>query len=40
MNRKILDTTFVMVLGYSRTIYVEFTLDETLPTLIACWILW
>ena len=27
---------FVMVLGYSRAIYVEFTLDETLPTLIAC----
>ena len=27
---------FVMVLAYSRAIYVEFTLDETLPTLIAC----
>ncbi len=27
---------FVMVLGYSRAIYVEFTLDEKLPTLIAC----
>ena len=27
---------FVMVLGYSRAIYVEFTLDETLPTLIDC----
>lgn len=27
---------FVMVLGFSRAIYVEFTLDEQLPTLIAC----
>lgn len=27
---------FVMVLGFSRAIYVEFTLDEKLPTLIAC----
>lgn len=27
---------FVMVLGYSRAIYVEFTFDEKLPTLIAC----
>jgi transposase len=27
---------FVMVLGYSRAIYVEFTMDEKLPTLIAC----
>jgi len=27
---------FVMVLGFSRAIYVEFTMDETLPTLIAC----
>ena len=27
---------FVMVLGYSRTLYVEFTRDETLPSLIAC----
>lgn len=27
---------FVMVLCYSRAIYVEFTLDEKLPTLIAC----
>jgi transposase len=27
---------FVLVLGYSRACYVEFTLDEKLPTLIAC----
>lgn len=27
---------FVMVLGFSRAIYVEFTSDEKLPTLIAC----
>ncbi|VBB09231.1 integrase catalytic core [Lucifera butyrica] len=27
---------FVMVLCYSRTIYVEFTLDEKLPTLVGC----
>lgn len=27
---------FVVVLGFSRAIYVEFVLDETLPTLIAC----
>lgn len=27
---------FVMVLSYSRACYVEFTLDEKLPTLIAC----
>jgi len=27
---------FVIVLGYSRASYVEFTLDEKLPTLIAC----
>jgi transposase len=27
---------FVMVLCYSRAIYVEFTMDEKLPTLIAC----
>ena len=27
---------FVMVLGYSRAIYVEFTMDEKLPTLISC----
>lgn len=27
---------FVMVLGFSRAIYVEFTLDEKLPMLIAC----
>lgn len=27
---------FVMVLGFSRAIYVEFTLDEKLATLIAC----
>lgn len=27
---------FVIVMGYSRACYVEFTLDEKLPTLIAC----
>ncbi|MGE5422741.1 MAG: IS21 family transposase [Ignavibacteriales bacterium] len=35
-GRRIRLHIFVMVLGYSRAIYVEFTLDEKLPTLIAC----
>ncbi|CUH97795.1 hypothetical protein P22_3941 [Propionispora sp. 2/2-37] len=35
-TEKIRVKIFVLVLGYSRSIYVEFTMDEKLPTLITC----